>query len=125
MKRLTDPQIQAAIARMEAANAAHLDGDRGAFERWLKEEGDLPARLEFPLGELMNEKIRGFVWAWGMNDEIRTDGITKRDRFNAQGLEGKAVVEVSLVIALITARDLPKHRVAVYTDDPDKPSRRR
>ncbi len=116
LRRLADPQLLTAIARMEAASAAHLDGDHGAFDRWLTAEGNGRARLEFPLGELLNERIRGFAWAWAADGALQTDGITAGDRFDAQGLEGKAVVEVSLVTALLVARDLPKHRVAVYAD---------
>jgi len=114
MKRLTAPELQAQVAAMETASAAHLAGDHGAFDRWLEAYGDAPARLEFPLGELMNEKILGFVWAWGMSGAVQTEGITERDRFDAQGIEGKAVVETQLVTALLVARDLPAHRVAVY-----------
>jgi hypothetical protein len=119
LRRLAEPQLGAAIARMEAASAAHLDGDHGAFDRWLAAEGNAPARLEFPLGELLNERIRGFAWAWATDGAVQTDAIATGDRFDAQGLEGKAVVEVSLVTALLVARDLPKHRVAVYTDADD------
>jgi hypothetical protein len=114
-RRLSASQLQAAIARMEGASAAHLDGDRGAFDRWLAAEGHAPARLELPLGELLDEHIGGFAWAWARNGAVRTEGITAGDRFDAQGLEGKAVVEVSLVTALLVARDLPPRRVAVYT----------
>jgi hypothetical protein len=114
LRRLTGPRLRAAVARMEAASAAHLDGDRGAFDRWLAAEGNASARLEFPLGELLNERIGGFAWAWARNGAVQTDGISSGDRFDAQGLEGKAVVEVPLVVALLAARDLPAHRVAVY-----------
>jgi hypothetical protein len=62
----------------------------------------------------MNPNILGCVWAWSLNGVIQTAGITKGDGFNAQGIEGKAVLEVQLVTALLVARDLPKHRVAVY-----------
>jgi hypothetical protein len=117
LRRLAEPQLGAAIARMEAASAAHLDGDHGAFDRWLAAEGNGRARLELPLGVLLNERIRGFAWAWATDGAVQTDGITAGDRFDAQGLEGKAVVEVSLVTALLVARDLPPHRVAVYADD--------
>jgi len=117
LRRLAEPELGAAIARMEAASGAHLDGDHGAFDRWLAVEGNAPARLELPLGELLNERIRGFAWAWATDGAVQTDGITTGDRFDAQGLEGKAVVEVSLVTALLVARDLPRHRVAVYADD--------
>lgn len=118
-RRLTDPQLGAAIARMQATSAAHLDGDHGAFDRWLAAEGNAPARLELPLGELLNQRIRGFAWAWAADGAVQTDAITTGDRFDAQGLEGKAVVEVSLVTALLVAREVPRHRVAVYADDAD------
>ena len=49
-----------------------------------------------------------------MNGAVHSEGITQRDRFDAQGIEGKAVVETQLVTALLVARDLPAHRVAVY-----------
>jgi hypothetical protein len=114
LKRLTAPQLQAAISAMEDASGAHLNGDHGAFDRWLKAYGDAPARLEFPLGELMNERIRGFVWAWAIWGLVQTEAITARDGFDEQGIEGKAVVQVQLVTALLVARDLPEHRAAVY-----------
>lgn len=117
LRRLAESQVGAAIARMEAASAAHLDGDRGAFDLWLAAEGNAPARLELPVGELWNERIRGFVWAWAVGGAVQTDAITGGERFDAQGLEGKAVVEVPLVTALLVAREVPKHRVAVYADD--------
>ena len=83
--------------------------------RWLATYGNAPARLEFPLGELLNPKILGSVWAWALTGAVQTDGITKGDGFDAQGIEGKAVLEVQLVTALLVARDLPARRVAVYT----------
>jgi hypothetical protein len=115
MRRLPPAQLAAAISRMETASATHLDGDRGAFGRWLEAEGNRPARLEFPCGELLNPAIAGFVWAWYLQGRIQLDGIAKADGFAAQGLEGKAIVEVQLVAALLTARDLPVHRCNVHT----------
>jgi hypothetical protein len=49
-----------------------------------------------------------------MTGAVTTANLTARDGFNAQGLEGKAVIETDLAAALLVARDLPKHRVAVY-----------
>ncbi len=116
MRRLTERELQATINRAEAASAAHLDGDRGAFDRWLDREGNRPARLEFPLGELQNEAIRGYVWAWKMRGLIATAGLSKGDGFAAQGLEGKAVIgDLDLVSAVLAARELPLHRRAVFT----------
>jgi len=120
MKRLTASELQASVAAMEVASEAHLSGEHGAFDRWLEAYGNAPARLEFPLGELMNPKILGSVWAWDLTGAVQTDGITKHDRFDAQGIEGKAVIEVDLVTALLVARDLPPRRVAIYTNGVSK-----
>ncbi len=112
MNRIQD--LQAAIRALEEAASAQLDGHPGAWDRWYTDHGCKPARLEFPLGELFNERIRGSVWAWAMTGAVTTANLTKSDGFNAQGLEGKAVIETDLAGALLVARDLPKHRVAVY-----------
>jgi hypothetical protein len=63
-----------------------------------------PAWLEFPLGELTNPGITGFILAWALQGVIRTTSITARDQFDAQGLEGKCVVETVLSSALLAAR---------------------
>lgn len=74
-----------------------------------------PAWLEFPLGEITNPGIAGFVLAWGLQRAIRATSISSRDQFDAQGLEGKCVVETLLSSALLAARALPPYRRAVYT----------
>ena len=61
MNRIQD--LQAAIRALEEAASAQLDGHPGAWDRWYTDHGCKPARLEFPLGELFNERIRGSVWA--------------------------------------------------------------
>jgi len=71
-----------------------------------------PARLEFPLGELTNPRITGFLWAW-QQGQLTTARITASDRFNANGLEGKCVVKTLLSTALLAARELPPYRRAV------------
>ena len=73
--------------------------------------------LRFPLGELTNPGISGFVWAWNMQGKIQTTGITDRDRFNAQGLEGAVEIrDISLVSALLAVRELPDSRWAILGD---------
>ncbi len=77
-----------------------------------------PARLEFPLGELTNPRIAGFLWAWHLQGQLETMSIAETDRFNANGLEGKGGVKVLLSTALLAARELPPHRRAVYIEYP-------
>lgn len=75
------------------------------------------ATVEMPLGEVMNGRIAGFVWAWRMQGKIKTAALTGREGFAAQGLEGKAVVEgVNLVTALLVLRELGKFRCRVLID---------
>jgi hypothetical protein len=73
-----------------------------------------PARLEFPLGELTNPRLTGFLWAWCLQGRLQTTSIAAPDRFNAHGLEGKCVVSTQLSTALLAARELPPYRRAVY-----------
>lgn len=70
-------------------------------------------RLSFPLGELLN--LGGYVWAWAWRNKIKTGPIEKSDRFSAQGLEGKASVEVTLATAIMAVRDIPAHRYQIET----------
>ena len=108
MKRLTGKSLQAAIADMREHNTP------SNWEDWHETHGAQNARVEFPLGELMNPNIAGFVWAWNMKGRIKTADITASDHFNAQGLEGKAVIETSYTTALLVASELPEHRCTVY-----------
>ncbi|MFH1236171.1 MAG: hypothetical protein V1685_04515 [Parcubacteria group bacterium] len=73
-----------------------------------------PARLEFPLGELTNPAIAGYVWAWQLRRKIQTASITGKEGFLAQGLEGKVCVHTNMVTALLAYGWLPEYRRAVY-----------
>lgn len=101
--------LKQALAEMGQANKSSQ-----AWERWYALYGRKPARLEFPLGELMNPEIRGFVLTWGLQGKVKTAAITRRDKFAAQGIEGKAVIDTTLSGALLAAQRLPGNRVAVY-----------
>ena len=110
MNRLSHSKVQSLIATMES-NA--VCGKPDLWERWANEHGDNPAIVEFPLGELTNPGLAGFVWAWQMKNKIRTSRIEEGDRFNAQGLEGKAIVETTLTVALMVYREIPVYRCQV------------
>ncbi len=81
-----------------------------AWNRVWSEYTERKARLEFPLGEVMNPKISGYVWAWKMRNILQTKAITEKDKFKAQGLEGKISVQIPLLSALLAWRELPEHR---------------
>ena len=62
--------------------------------------------LEFPLGEVASTKTGGFIWAWNLQNRLdNVQPIEKPDRFNAQGLEGKIVIEnLPITTALLYAK---------------------
>lgn len=108
MKRLTHAELEHEIQEMRSLH------DPASWDAWHAAKGFRAARLEFPLGELTNENISGFVWAWHAQDRIRIKDIQPTDSFNAQGLEGKVAVETTYAAALLAARELPPYRRAVY-----------
>jgi len=84
-------------------------GER-AWDEVYKKYSKRRVLIEFPLGEIMNPKIAGFVWAWSEKKVIRTEPITEKDKFIAHKTEGKASIPVSLDTALLVWRELPKYR---------------
>ena len=83
------------------------------YSAWADSMGDSPALVEFPLGELTNGRIGGFVWVWGMKGIVQSARIDSGDRFNAQGLEGKCTIPVTLTTALLVYRELPPNRCQI------------
>lgn len=75
--------------------------------------------IHIPLGELFNPKIEGFVWAWRLSGCLnKVHPITGKDRFNAQGLEGKVIIPTNSGTAYIVAQELPKNRINIYIKKP-------
>lgn len=66
------------------------------------------ATLEFPCGELAKDSMQTLALTGGRPP--RTGPITKNDRFNAQGLEGKCSVDMRLLDAVLRYDMLPPHR---------------
>ena len=108
MKKLTSQQIKALLAE------ARANSDYAQWEPWYKKNGSKELIIEFPLGEITNPKITGYIWAWGVQKRITTLAITGKERFNAQGLEGKAQVKTGLVTALLVWEALPAFRCNLY-----------
>jgi len=104
-KRLSREEIKDLIKKMEAATE-----NLKSWEEFFNKYSQRKALIEFPLGELFNPNIRGYLWAWQMAGKIQTKPITEKDRFKAQGLEGKASIPVDMVTALLVWRELPEYR---------------
>jgi len=72
------------------------------------------AVFEAPLGEWIGN-LAGFAWAWKMRgDDVPILPLTKTDRFNAQGLEGKVRIETNLATAIVMAVQCDENRRVVY-----------
>jgi hypothetical protein len=130
-RRLTRWQVGELLEGMRAAARPGAGGLR-LWNRWERRFGEQAACLhlgrrhrwvEFPLGELMNPRIAGFVWAWAMQTRIATHVIQRGDQFNAQGLpigplwgEGKVRVRTSLSTALLVYDLLPAYRCQILVE---------
>jgi hypothetical protein len=102
-EKLSEAKILALIAELEGAAIPDK------WDNWHKAHSQ-EAMIEFPLGELFNGAIAGFLFAWKLQNRISTAKIEEADRFNAQGLEGKCRVVTTLVTALLAYRELPRFR---------------
>jgi hypothetical protein len=114
-RRLTRWQVGELLDGMRAAARPGAGGLR-LWNRWERRFGEQAAWVEFPLGELMNPRIAGFVWAWAMQTRIATHAIQRGDQFNAQGLEGKVRVRTSLSTALLVYDLLPAYRCQILVE---------
>ena len=107
MKKLSHKKAQALVNAMSEASV----GGPKTFDPFYADNG-LSGRawVEFPLGELTNRNIAGFVGVWASKGLIKDYPIDKTDRFNAQGLEGKIRIATTLATALLVYRELPPNR---------------
>lgn len=99
-------EIEEMLKEMEKASIGGIKTWESAYKKYTGQK----AIIEFPVGELMNPKISGYVWTWGMTGKILLNPITEKDRFKAQGLEGKASVPTNLLTALLVWKELPEYR---------------
>lgn len=70
--------------------------------------------LEFPLGELAKDGLTTLALV-GMGKNYETAGLTGKEGFNAQGLEGKVRVRKPLFNALMNMDLLPRGRGRILT----------
>ena len=72
-----------------------------------------PVILEVPLGELVGN-LAGFAMVWKMQGRLSdVMPITGKERFNAQGLEGKVRVKMALYDALLVSTQTTKNRLNI------------
>ena len=109
VRRLTDEQLE--TLRKELTEGALAPGSHNnPYPVWYDQE----ARFVAPLGELISS-LQGFAWGWKMRArEVEICPLTKKDQFNAQGLEGKFSINCTLGEAIIYWVQCPKHRATVY-----------
>ena len=100
------------VALDDEQRSCYARGGCSAVNEWM-DEHEGPAELHLPLGEIMNERIAGHVFAWRMLGKLATAPITGKERFAAQGLEGKVVVATTLVGALLVWRECARGRCTV------------
>ena len=110
MKRLS--RTKAAQQAQAMVDAATRGPD--TWDPWYSANSAIPARIEIPMGELFNDAIQGFVWAWQKMGKLTIDAIKKGESFDAQGLEGKVVVTTFLPTALRIWQALPPFRCNIY-----------
>jgi hypothetical protein len=69
--------------------------------------------VEFPLGELI-DNLAGLTWAWKMKGiDLTPIPITDKDRFDAQGLEGKIRIHTNLSSAVTIYTQCTPHRCQI------------
>jgi hypothetical protein len=121
--RLTRRESERLLAGMQLAARPGLEWTQ-RWDAWERQCGQREAWVEFPLGEFTNPAIAGFVWAWAVSRRLTTHAIQSGDRFDAQGLEGKARVITTLTTALLVYRELPPYRCQIWETIPVEPIRR-
>jgi hypothetical protein len=114
MKRLSEEELNKLAKTIEESSYGGLE----KFES-IAYFYEVKAYIEFPLGEILNPGISGYVPYWYFSGRLKVAPIKGRgeERFDAQGLEGKAVVKTDLVTAIIVWRELPKYRCNVLVDN--------
>jgi len=101
MKQLTDEQL-----------AAH---SQTIIKDWRTHTlADTPARFEAPLGEWISNLV-GFAGVLRMQNRLpKVEPITGKERFRAQGLEGKMVYHTDLATAVTYWAQCPHYRASVW-----------
>lgn len=101
MKRILDTQLEAYRQEMVANWKTHT-------------YHQIPARFEAPLGEWI-DTLAGTAWALRSLGKLPDPvGLTGKEGFDAQGLEGKIVIETNLASAVTYWSQCLENRANVY-----------
>lgn len=109
MKRISQKAIEQLTSDMRKA----ASNGSSTWDPW-HDEHYQSVVLDIPSGELMNERITGFLWAWAMQKNLQSMRLAKSDRLNANGLEGKIRIRTFLISALLACQELPKYRYQLF-----------
>ena len=96
----------------EIRRALRIDSTRAEYDAIVKKYNQ-PVILEVPLGELV-DNLAGFAIVWKMRGWLNNImPITGKERFNAQGLEGKVQVKMTLYDALFISLQTTRDRLNI------------
>jgi hypothetical protein len=112
------PRKEVEAIHQQLTQAAGLDGAR--YEQ-MGDVLDVPACIEFPLGELLNPAMEGYLWVWELTRRFSRPYAMEQSKssFSAQGIEGLIrAEEVSLTVALRAAEEMDPYRVALSIRQP-------
>ncbi len=116
LRRIPNQELLAIQKEIEAAR--HQENFIKPIDAFVGKYSAVDARVEMPLGELLNDKIESYVLARQLQAKIRTKELTKADRFNAQGLEGGVAIDTDFLVAFNVWKSLPPYRCNVYANLP-------
>ena len=91
--------------------AAAASGDTAEYQALYNHLSVLSV-VEMPMRELLNEKIRGFIWAHSRRIET---GPIEKQRFSQQGLIGLfRLRNIPLVTCLRIAQEVEPYQIEIY-----------
>lgn len=112
LRKLSRMEVEALGQRF---TESALHGDTPAFQVFYHTLL-INARIELPLGELLNPDLEGFFWGWRMSGgSITTHALPEHHQYAAQGIEGMIRIEwVTLSQALLVADITGPFRIEIF-----------
>ena len=112
MKRLSFSEVQSGVATIRHALRMGASHDEYVA---VTRKYSAKAEIHLPLGEAIST-LAGHAGIWRMRGELsQPQPITERDSFNAQGLEGKVIVNGhTLYDAFFYASQTGADRINIY-----------
>ena len=112
MRRLSVEEIEKISNEWLKSQNCPVD-ERDAFHDRL---GGISCTIAFPLGEIMNPKLEGYMWVLALKGMPKPRPITDIHNFGTQGLEGCIEVEhQDLTLALLLWQEATNpHRINIF-----------